>query len=98
MNDLSARFDDNQARAAYVAIRAGLLAGNMNIAQARKLVIGIHPAVFDSSISDGEKQVQDYEKRQLYAALNEFERRQPRAAGCSTAELFDACVAELNLR
>ena len=91
-------FADSQTRAAYVAIRQGLHDGSISLAQARKLVVGIHAPVFDSSVSDGDKQVQDYEKRQIYAALSATESRQPCSAGRNTAELFDVCLAELDLR
>lgn len=95
---LAERFSDAQMRACYLAIRAGLDAGDMTPAQARQHVIAIRPEVFDQGFGDGEKQAQDYEKRQLLAAVEGLVRQQPGVTGNTAAALLDRALAQCNLR
>lgn len=95
---LAGWFSDAQTRAAYLAIRRGLADGSLNLASAKDLAVAIRPPLFDSGFGDGEKQVQDYEKRQLHAALDQLEVAEPAARGRQAAERFDACLAKQDLR
>ncbi len=98
---LAGCFADTQTRAAYLGIHAGLQDGSLTLAQAKRIVNGIFAPMFDAGVSDGQQQILDYERRQLYFALNEVEaarRNGSLPAGQNLAELFDACLAALNVR
>lgn len=95
---LAERFADAQTRAAFHEVRNGLGNGSLDFAAAKRRVRAIQPPVFDNTVSDGDKQLIDYEKRQLYAALDAAAHETPGASGRAAAETFERCLAVLNLR